>query len=60
MQLYRVSYITSGLRRRTKTVDADTLAWMRDAWHTGIRVTSSRKATEKEAAKGAFTGSLNS
>ncbi len=59
MQLYRVTYTTSGLARRTKTVDAKTLEWMRGAWHTGIRVTSARKATEKEAAKGAYTGSLN-
>jgi hypothetical protein len=57
--LYRVTYTTSGLRRRTKTVDAETLEWMRCAGHTGIRVSSSRRATEKEASRGAFTGALN-
>jgi hypothetical protein len=57
--LYRVTYTTSGLRRRTKTVSAETLAWMRDAWYVGIRVTSSRKATEAEAKRGEFTGMLN-
>jgi hypothetical protein len=59
MDLYRVTYTTSGLRRRTKTVTYETLLWMQGAWHTGIRVTSYREATEKEAAKGAFEGSLN-
>lgn len=59
-ELFRVTYTTSGLRRRTKTVDADTLTWMRSAWHTGMRVTSSRRATQAEADRGAFTGSLNS
>ena len=59
MDLYRVTYTTSGLRRRSKTVTAETLNYMRTAWHTGIRVTSSRKATEREAAKGAFTDYLN-
>jgi hypothetical protein len=58
-QLYRVFYTTSGLRRRARTVTGETLAWMRGAWHCGIRVTSSRKATEAEAKRGAFTGSLN-
>lgn len=57
--LYRVNYVTSGLRRRSKTVTGETLEWMKGAWYAGIRVTSSRKATEKESAKGAFTGSLN-
>lgn len=58
-QLYRVTYVTSGLRRRTRTVDQATLDYVRDAWHTGMRVTSYRRATEAEAARGAFTGSLN-
>lgn len=58
-QLFRVTYTTSGLRRRTKTVTQSTLNWMQGAWHCGIRVTSSRRATEAEAARGAFTGSLN-
>jgi hypothetical protein len=57
--LYRVTYVTSGLVRRTKTLDAATLEWLRGAGHTGMRVTSSRPATDKEASKGAFTGILN-
>jgi hypothetical protein len=57
--LYRVTYTTSGGQRRTKTVDAETLAWLECAWYAGIRVTSSRRATDKEAAKGAFEGILN-
>ena len=59
MELYRVTYITSGLRRRSKTVTAERLEYMRSAWHTGMRVTSSRRATEVEAKRGAFTGPLN-
>jgi hypothetical protein len=58
-QLFRVTYRTSGLRRRTRTVDAETLQWMQRAWYAGIRVSSSRPATEAEAARGAFTGTLN-
>lgn len=57
--LYRVTYTTSGLARRTKNVDAATLEWLRSAGHTGMRVTSSRPATDKEASRGAFTGILN-
>ena len=58
-QLYRVTYTTSGLRRRTKTVTAETLAYLKSAWYNGIRVTSSRKATEAETARGEFKGALN-
>lgn len=57
--LFRVYYTTSGLRRRVCTVDGPTLDWMRSAGYCGIRVSSSRKATEAEAARGGFTGSLN-
>lgn len=57
--LRRVTYTTSGLRRRTKTVTVETLRWMEGAWHCGIRVSSSRKATEAEVARGAWTGPLN-
>jgi hypothetical protein len=57
--LYRVTYTTSGLKRRVRTVDGDTLEWLRGAWHTGMRVVSSREATEKESSKGAYTGVLN-
>jgi hypothetical protein len=58
-QLYRVNYTTSGLRRRSRTVDAETRNWMLGAWHCGIRITSSRKATEAEVARGVFPGPLN-
>lgn len=59
VELHRVWYVTSGLRRRTKTVAADTLRWMESATHLGIRVTSSRRATDAEVARGEFRGVLN-
>ncbi len=58
-ELHRVWYVTSGLRRRVKTVTAETLEWMRGASHTGIRVTSSRQATVSEIRKGEWRGILN-
>lgn len=51
-QLYRVTYTTSGLQRRTKTVDAETLNYLQGAWYNGMRVTSYRKATEAEVKRG--------
>jgi hypothetical protein len=58
-QLFRVTYTTSGLRRRTKTVNRATLNYMLGAVHSGMRVTSSRKATDAESARGAWIGPLN-
>ncbi len=58
-QLYRVTYTTSGLRRRTRTVDAETLEFLRSAWYLGMSVTSSRRANEAEIKRGAFKGMLN-
>jgi hypothetical protein len=57
--LYRVTYTTSGMRRRTKTVDLDTLRYLERSRHNGMRVTSYRRATEAETARGAWTGVLN-
>lgn len=51
MNFYRVTYINSGGRRATRTVDQNQLDYLRNASHNGIRVTSSRPATEKEIAK---------
>lgn len=59
-QLYRVTYTTSGLRRRTKTVDKHTLTYLQGAWYNGMHVTSYRRATDAETARGVFTGPLNS
>lgn len=58
-QLYRVTYTTSGLRRRVRTVNADDLQWLREAWYVGIRVTSSRYANYAEIARGLYQGGFN-
>ncbi len=58
-KLFRVTYITSGMRRRTKTVNEATLRYMQTARHTGMRITSHRAATPAESARGAFTGVIN-
>lgn len=51
--LYRVTYINSGLRRRSVTVDAEKLSYLQRAWYAGIRVTSYRAATDAEISRGA-------
>lgn len=58
-QLYRVTYTTSGLERRFRTVNADDLQWLREAWYVGIRVTSSRYANDAEVARGVYQGGFN-
>ncbi len=58
--LWRVTYVTSGLRRRTRTVDAETMDWLNYHGSTsGMRLISRRRANEAEIARGAFTGGLN-
>lgn len=57
--LYRVTYVISGMRRRSRTVTAEDLEYLKGAWYNGIRVTSSRRATDAETKRGAYFGPFN-
>lgn len=58
--LVRVTYVTSSLRRRVRTVTRHDMEWMRDHGRSaGIRVTFHRAATPAEIERGAYRGSLN-
>lgn len=41
--LYRATTVRTGEGRRTRTVTADELDYLRGAWYNGIRVTSSHR-----------------
>ena len=47
-ELYRVCFVTSGLRRKRVTATADMTAYYQQAGYAGIRVTSVRPATAVE------------
>lgn len=56
--LYRVSFTTSGMRRKVRTVTAEQKDYLLRATHAGIRVTSYRKATDAEAKRGPYQGNV--